>query len=232
MNSTCICLAHRGASGYEPENTLRSFAKAVELGARWVEFDVRVVEGQAIIFHDRTLNRMANCAGVVEKQTTDRIRSLTLPKGEKIPFLTEILTYLQGKASAQIELKGPSSGIVTAECVLQAITQGWLPSSFIVSSFDQDELIAFKKRAPAIPLGLLTYGYPLNCVQIAKKMGVFSVHLHIDSVTERRIQELHAAGLRVFVYTVNDLADIQLMKNMGVDGIFSDFPDRVISSLR
>lgn len=229
MDSRCICLAHRGASGYEPENTLRSFAKAVELGAPWIEFDVRVVEGQAIVFHDRTLNRMANCFGIVERQSAERIRALTLPKGEKIPFLTEALAYLKDKASVQIELKGPGSGVVTAECVVQAATQGWPQSSFLVSSFDQDELLVFKGKAPGIPLGLLTYGYPVNCIQIAKTLGVISVHLHIDSVTEKRIQDLHSEGLKVFVYTVNEPADIQLMKNMGVDGIFSDFPDRVIS---
>jgi glycerophosphoryl diester phosphodiesterase len=226
-----ICLAHRGASGYEPENTLRSFNKALELGARWVEFDVRIVEGHAIVFHDRTLDRMAQTRGVVEKQSLAKIRSLKLPKGETIPLLAEALTCMKGKASAQIELKGPGSGAIVGEMLKQALSDGWSRESLLVSSFDQDELLTFKKCAPEIPLGLLTYGYPLNCVEIARHLGVFSVHLNIDSVRQSRVQELHTAGFKVFVYTVNEPADIESMKGLGVDGIFSDFPDRVLSSL-
>lgn len=229
MTTPPICLAHRGASGYEPENTLRSFTKALELGAPWVEFDVRIVEGQAIVFHDRTLDRMAQCPGVVEKQTLATIRSLLLPKGEKIPLLTETLDLLRGRASAQIELKGPGSGSIVGDVLLQSLSDGWSRESILVSSFDQDELLAFKKKAPEIPLGLLTYGYPLNCIEIAKRLGAYSVHLHIDSVRSSRIQDLHGAGLKVFVYTVNDPADIRSLKGLGVDGIFSDFPDRVLA---
>jgi glycerophosphoryl diester phosphodiesterase len=229
MTSPIICLAHRGACGYEPENTISSFTKALELGAAWIEFDIRIVEGHAIVFHDRTLDRMAGCSGVVEKQTLAMLRSLKLPKGETIPLLSEVLALLKGKASAQVELKGPGSGPIVAQIITDALKNGWQEDSFLVSSFDQNELIAFKERAPQIPLGILPRGYPLNSIEVAKQMGAVSVHLNLDVVTPARVQELHTAGLRVFVYTVNDVEDIRAMKKIGVDGIFSDFPDRVLA---
>jgi glycerophosphoryl diester phosphodiesterase len=197
-----------------------------------MEFDIRVVEGHGIVFHDRTLDRMTGCSGVVEKQTLASLRSLKLPKGERIPLLSEVLDLLKGKASAQIELKGPGSGPVVAAAITDALASGWQRESFLVSSFYNDELVAFKERVPQIPLGILPRGYPQNCIEVAKQLGAVSVHLDINSVKPDRVNELHDAGLRVFVYTVNDLADIRAMKGVGVDGIFSDFPDRVVAVTR
>lgn len=226
MSSRPIYIAHRGASGHEPENTLVSFSRALEFGAPWVEFDVRVVEGEPIVFHDRSLQRMAQLPGIVEKQTLARIRSIKLPKDQSIPLLSEVLELIRGKACAQVELKGISSGVVTALTLLKALEAGWEPSQFLVSSFDHAELLAFRATAPMIPLGLLTYGYPMGCVENAQKIGAVSVHLHLDAVTEARIKQIQAAGLKVFVYTVNDPADMRELSALGVDGIFTDFPDR------
>ncbi len=226
MTSRPIYIAHRGASGHEPENTLLSFARALELGASWVEFDVRVVEGEPIVFHDRSLQRMAQIPGIVERQTLANIRSVKLPKDQSIPLLSEVLHLIRGKACAQVELKGRNSGVVTALTLLQALQNGWDESHFIVSSFDHAEILAFRATAPTIPIGLLTYGYPVSCVENAQKLGAISVHLHLDAVTEERIKQIHAAGLKVFVYTVNDPSDMRELTALGVDGIFTDFPDR------
>jgi glycerophosphoryl diester phosphodiesterase len=225
MFSSFTCFAHRGASGHEPENSLRSFLKALELGAQWIECDVRVVEKTALIFHDRTLQRMTGSAGMFAQKSLAELRSLSLPKGEKIPMLSEALQLLRGKASLQVELKGPQSGAIVANELLRALDQGWDTKSLLVSSFDYEELLAFKKAAPQIPLGLLVYGYPLNCLGIAKRISAISVHLHHDSVTEKRVRTLQKAGYRVFVYTVNDADDVRWLQAIGVDGVFSNFPE-------
>jgi glycerophosphoryl diester phosphodiesterase len=225
MDEQFICFAHRGASGHEPENTLSSFRKALDLGARWIECDARVVENTAIIFHDRTLQRMTGARGVVAKQTLAHIQSLTLPKGERVPLLAELLTQFKDKVSLQIELKGQRTGRVVAHEILQALKGGWDPQSLLVSSYDYEELLEFKQQAPMIPLGLLTYGYPLDCLGIAKRMGVYSVHLHIDTVTEPRVQTLQKAGYKVFVYTVDDPEDIAWLKSIRANGVFSNYPE-------
>jgi glycerophosphoryl diester phosphodiesterase len=230
MEHPLICFAHRGASGYEPENSMRSFRRAVELGAQWIECDVRAVEGRAVVFHDRAIKRMTGEAGLLGSQSLHRIKSLSLPQGEKIPFLSELLQEFKTLACLQIELKGVNSGVIVALELLQALEQGWSTQSLLVSSFDYDELKAFRHTAPSIPVGLLTYGYPLRCAELAREFGAYSVHLNIDSVSAKRVRELHDAGFKVFVYTVNDPYDINLMISLGVDGIFSDFPDRVCLS--
>ena len=224
-----ICLAHRGASGYEPENTLRSFSKALELGARWIEFDLRIVEDELVVFHDRTLSRRAGVPGVVEKQKLSVLRTLDVGKGEKIPFFSEALSLIKGKARAQIELKGPGTGEKTAHYLNNLISMGWAPDTFLVSSFDHEEILDFIKHAPTIPVALLLYGYPLHTSPMAQAIQAYSIHLHLDTVTQKRIGILHEAGFKVFVYTVNDPSDIAVMRRIGVDGVFSDFPDRVIN---
>lgn len=223
-----ICLAHRGASGYEPENTLRSFSRALELGARWIEFDVRVVDEELILFHDRTLTRRAGVGGIVEKQSLQELRKLDVGQGERIPLLSEVMALIKGRCRAQVELKGRGTGVRTGEYLNNLVSMGWAPDTFLVSSFDYEELSEFIRQAPTIPVGLLLYGYPANAIEMAQAVKAYSVHLHLETVTPKRVSALHSHGFKVFVYTVNDPSDIQAMRAIGVDGVFSDFPDRVL----
>jgi len=228
MTRQFICLAHRGASGHEPENSALSFTKALELGASWIELDVRVVESQAIVFHDRNLKRMTGVNGVVSKQRLNDIQALSLPKGLKIPMLRDVLTALKGKASLQIELKGAGTGVVVAEELNAALAVGWRAESLLVSSFDHVELLTFKTLAPKIPRGVLVYGYPLNCIGIARKLGAVSVHIDLDAVSKERISRIQQAGFKVYVYTVDEPSDISMLREWGADGVFSNYPERVL----
>jgi len=228
MTRQFICFAHRGASGHEPENSALSFTKALELGASWIELDVRVVESQAIVFHDRNLKRMTGVNGVVSKQRLNDIQALSLPKGLKIPMLRDVLTALKGKASLQIELKGAGTGVVVAEELNAALAVGWRAESLLVSSFDHAELLTFKTLAPKIPRGVLVYGYPLNCIGIARKLGAVSVHIDLDAVSKERISRIQQAGFKVYVYTVDEPSDISMLREWGADGIFSNYPERVL----
>lgn len=228
MTRSFLCFAHRGASGHEPENSMVSFEKAIELGAQWIELDVRVVESTAIVFHDRTLKRTTGVDGTVSKQTMQRIRSLSLPKGQKIPLLRDVIESVKGRVRLQIELKGAGTGVVVAEELNAAILSGWHPESLLVSSFDHAELLTFKTLASQIPRGVLVYGYPLHCIGIARRLGAVSVHIDIDAVSKDRISRMHQAGLKVYVYTVDDPADIATLREWGADGVFSNFPERVL----
>lgn len=227
-----LCFAHRGASGHEPENTLRSFSKALELGAPWIEFDVRAVENEAIVFHDRTLTRCAKRLGFIDRQSLATVRSYDVGKGERIPLFSEVLALLKGKAKAQVELKGYGSALVAARVIRDALAQGWQAGEFIVSAFDQNELSLFKREIPEIPIGLLVYGYPINVDEWIKTFEPISIHLHIDSVTPQRVAHAHARGLEVYVYTANESRDIETLQDMGIDGIFTNFPERVLGLTR
>lgn len=225
-----IALAHRGASGHEPENTLRAFARALELGAHWVEFDVRVVADEAVIFHDRSLKRCTGKSGVLAHQSLAQIRSYDVGKGERIPLLSEALALLKGRAGAQIELKGPECAAVVAARVREALEEGWQLHDLLVSSFDYDELLAFARILPQVPRAVLLYGYPWNMGKLLQRVRPATVHLHIDSVTPARIQYAQKQGCKVFVYPVDEPADIAWLKGLGVDGIFSNYPERVLTT--
>lgn len=219
--------AHRGASGHEPENTLRSFARALELGATWIELDVRVVEGEAIVFHDRTLSRRTGARGDVERQSLSFIRSLDAGHGERIPLLSEVLNLAHGRCKLQIELKGEGSAPVVAAELSKRLAEGAPSTDFLVSSFQYEEAQRFKSILPQVPAGLLLHGYPRNTLDLARGIGAVSVHLNLDAVTPQRIAELHAAGLKAFVYTVNDPRDLAHVRACGADGVFTDLPGTI-----
>ena len=219
--------AHRGASGLEPENTLRSFRRAIELGLEWIELDVRMVEGTPVVFHDRTLSRRTKTRGVVERQSLSFIRSLDAGLGERIPTLAEVLELVRGRARTQVELKGPGCASAVAQLLGRAIAEGSAPDSFLVSSFDSEQTTLCKRLLPEVPVACLTYGYPRRAAEFAASLSAISFHLNLDAVTSARVRELKDAGLKVFVYTVNSNDDLAFVKNAGVDGVFTDFPDRI-----
>jgi glycerophosphoryl diester phosphodiesterase len=223
-----ICIAHRGASGYVPENTLESFSKALELGSPWVEFDVRVVEGEPIVFHDHSLARMTGVSGTVEDQKLSYVRSLTVAGRHQIPLLSEALALLKSRAVAQIELKGPGSGAATASLLESELQKGWTPDNILVSSFLEAELRHLHSRLPHIPIAVLGREITAKLISLAQEFQALSLNVNFKSVTPDKVDTAHAAGFKVFAYTVNEKVDIQAMHTYGVDGVFTDFPDRVI----
>ena len=223
-----ICIAHRGASGYLPENTLESFSRALELGSRWVEFDVRVVEGEPIVFHDHSLARMTGVSGTIEDQTLSYVRSLTIAGRHAIPLLSETLAILKGRAVAQIELKGPGSGAATANLLESELQRGWRPDDIVVSSFLEPELRHLHARLPHVPVAVLGRDITPKLISLAHEVQALSLNVNFTSVTPEKVDTAHAAGFKVFTYTVNEKSDIQAMHAYGVDGVFTDFPDRVI----
>jgi glycerophosphoryl diester phosphodiesterase len=208
---------------------MSSFRRAIELGAPWIELDVRSVEGTAVVYHDAKLHRLTECKRAISSLSIASLSSLTLPNGEKIPLLREVLSTFRGKVSLQIELKGAGAAEASAGEIFIALQSGWKPSELLVSSFDYEELALFKTLHPSIPVGLLIYGYPLNCIKTAKKFGATSVHINLDAVSEDRVNKLRENGFKVYVYTINDLSDISYLYSLGVDGIFTDYPDRVLT---
>jgi glycerophosphoryl diester phosphodiesterase len=225
-----IVIGHRGAAGHEPENTLRSFSRALSMQVDWVEFDVQGVDGELLVFHDDTLQRTTNGAGLLAAQTFESLRKLDAGQGEQIPTLSEVLDLIDARINVNIEIKGPGIADAVDEIVrqYQFRSPAWR-GRILVSSFDVSQMAALASREHDYSLGVLYSGSIDAALTRAVEFGAFSIHPSLQQVTRELVQKAHAAGLKVLVYTVNEEKDIVAMQTMGVDGVFSDYPDRVIA---
>ena len=220
-------LAHRGARGYAPENTLAAFDKALALGARWIELDVQLHDGQLWVFHDQRLERCTDGKGWLVDHNTAALRALDAGGGQKIPLLHEVLEHLRGRVGLNIELKtADGTAAATATALRQALASGWKAEQFLVSSFHLPELRDFKRRLPEVALGVLLCGVPLNLAEAATDLGAQVVSLDRDFADPALVADAHARGMKVYVFTVNEREDIARFRAAGIDGVFTDFPDR------
>lgn len=222
-------IAHRGASGYEPENTLISFRKALELGADGAEFDVHLSkDGKVVVIHDSLVNRTTNGKGFVSRKTLQELQELDAGNGEKIPTLQEVLDLIKKKMQVHIELKGKNTASPVAAIIEEYVKRKkWEYSDFFVSSFNHAELSAFKKLLPQVKIGALIIGIKIQLDTYKKKLDAYSVNMLYKFARKSVIEEAHEKGLKVFVYTVNNVREMKRMKELGVDGIFTNYPDRM-----
>lgn len=218
-----MLIGHRGACGYEPENTLVSFERAIALGCRWVELDVYAVENKLIVIHDDWLERTTNGSGRVMDASLAYLRSLDAGKGEKIPLLSEVIDKVDHRAGVNIELKGPDTAKPVTDLLDAYCDRGWQRDEFLLSSFDHDELA---KADPRYRRGAL-FNRKANYFTVADKLNAWSVNLSRKLVTPSLVERAHERGLKVLVYTVNDPKEMLEMQQMGIDGIFTDYPDRM-----
>jgi glycerophosphoryl diester phosphodiesterase len=221
-----IVFAHRGASGHEPENTLRSFKKALELGASWIEIDVYAVENELVVIHDDRLERTTNGTGLVMKRSLQYLRSLDAGKGERIPLLRELFELIGACAGINVELKGPHTAKPLARLIGELLADRTLTrDQLLVSSFDHRELRKFRKLMPEIRIGALIDRLPLFYARFAEKLGAWSVNVSSEYINRRFVDDAHQRGLKVYVYTVNDRETLLRMRALGVNGVFTNYPE-------
>lgn len=220
------CFAHRGASGHAPENTLMAVQQALALGAHWVEVDVYLSHGELVVIHDRRLERTTSGTGDVTRRELSYIRSLDAGRGEKIPLLREVMAAVAGRAGINVELKGAGTAPAVVALIQEFVVRKKIGyDRVLVSSFDHYQLLEVKKRDPRIPVGALMAGIPLGYARFAERIDAVSVHLHREYVNREFVADAHRRGLHVFVYTVNLAEEIQRLRQLGVDGVFTDFPE-------
>jgi len=223
-----LCIGHRGAMGHAPENTLASFQKALDLGAPCVELDVYNVDGKLMVFHDDRLERTTNGSGYLLDQNFDYLRSLDAGNGENIPTLREVFQEIDLRAGVNIELKGPDTARPVVEFISALRKHGWSDNLILVSSFNHRELAEVRRIDSRIRLGAMIVGLPVDDAAFAAVLGAYSVHLSLEFVDRRVVDDAHSRGLRVFVFTVNHPDDICKMEELGVDGVFTNYPERVL----
>lgn len=216
-------IGHRGASALEPENTLRSFARAVEEGVDGVEFDIHLLDGRLLVLHDETLDRTSNGSGSAYTQSYEALRNLDFGAGQQIPRLDEAIASIPEELLVNIELKGKRTGSATA------VTLGnHTRRRFMVSSFRFAELQAFAEKMTSstnVDLAYLRLELGETTIREANQIGATAINLADWAVNEEVIARAAQAGLKVYVYTVNDLGRTQALRRMGAAGVFTDAPN-------
>lgn len=223
-------IAHRGASGYEPENTIRAFKKAFEMGTDAFGIDVHVcVSGEVVVIHDDTIDRTTNGFGKISEMNLLALRDFDAGKGERIPTLQETLEFVNKRAKMDIELKEEGCAAPTRAVIRHFLdSEGWNREDFFISSFLRSELEAYRALDPSALLSVLSNWASDDVIEFAEKIGAYSMNINFLSLDADAVKRMREKGFKVFTWTVNEKDDIEKMKSIGVDGIFSNFPDRVL----
>jgi len=225
-------IAHRGASGYKPENTLAAFQTAIDLQADAIELDVQVCKsGEVVVFHDRRLKRITGAKGKIKKRKLAELRKLDAGDGEHIPTLKEVLDLCDAGINVNIEIKSKRAAMSTAMIVRNSIRTGhWKNENFFVSSFYNRELRRFHEICPEIPIGILYKRKPKKLKKRVKLFKPIAVHLNVRFIKKEWIDMAHKYNLKVYVWSVDDPEVAALLIADGVDGFFSNYPDRLIKA--
>jgi len=222
---TMLIFAHRGASGTEPENTLRAITAAIAANADGIEIDLHQVAGKIVIIHDRWLQRTTSGQGQVSDYSVSHLRGLDAGKGELIPTLDEVLALVAGKCIINLELKAVTDLALLLRYIDDAIASTALTiNDIILSSFDHRLLHQLHQQHPEFKLGALTASYPLTYAQFAEQLNATSINCDINFIDQALVDDAHQRGLKVMVYTVNEEVDILAMAALKVDGIFTNYP--------
>lgn len=222
-----LIIGHRGAAGLEPENTLRSFARAIAIGVDAIELDVYCVDGELVVIHDDTLERTTNGRGDVLTTSFAALRRLDAGLGEHIPTLPEVLQLVGDRVTVNIELKGKGTAAPVARCVAEHPG-----ADTLISSFDHGELTRFRRHAPQARVAPLFHRASSRMFEIAEALQAWSINLSVQLANTDRLRSIADHGYRALVYTVNDPQVAQTVQASGASGIFTDFPDRMLALRR
>lgn len=224
-----IIIGHRGAMGHETENTLASIQKAMDLGVDMIEIDVfKIKSGEIVVFHDETVDRLTNGPGKIEGYNFIDLRKLKVDGGHKIPMLQDVLKLIDNKVALNIELKGDKTADKVNHIMNYYIEKhGWTPENFIISSFKWDELRDMRKLNPNVKIAVLTEENPVEAIPVAKELNAVAINPYFKNLDLETANKIREAGLKIYVWTVNEDYDIDAMKRIGVDGIITNYPERI-----
>jgi glycerophosphoryl diester phosphodiesterase len=216
-------IGHRGAKGYEAENTLISFEKAIDLNADGIELDVHLSsDGEIMVIHDETIDRTTNGKGFVKNFTSSQLKEFG------IPTLIEVLELAKQNCFINIELKGIGTTKPVVDLISHYILEKtWNYTDLLISSFDWKMLEEVQLLNPKIRIGVLTEESVSAALAFAKKIKAFSIHPDYRLLTKDNVALMQENGFEVYPWTVNSIEDIQKIKAFNINGIISDFLDRI-----
>ena len=208
-------IGHRGAAGHERENTRRSFLRALDLKVDLIETDLReTADGAIVLCHDAWID-----GHEVRASTLADLRTID----EEMAMLQDLLEVANGRCGLMLELK--VAGL--AERTMATVVAAGFPGPLIYASFHHDELLNLRRLQPDARTLALIHAAPVDRARFAIDAQATHAGINIEFANAAFVTALQDAGLQVFVYTVNEPADIAVMKGLGVEGIISDYPDRV-----
>lgn len=227
--SKMLKIAHRGARGYEPENTLQAFQKAIEMKADGIELDVHLSsDGHLIVIHDETIDRTTNGKGFVNNLSLQKLKDFRIENKHQVPTLSEVLDLVNQQCFINIELKGIGTADAVATLIELYISEkNWSYDSFLVSSFDWEFLKQIDSLNPKISIGVLTETDIESAITFAKEIKAKAIHPDYHLLNKENTRQIQEIGFQVFPWTVNKKEDIAKIKTYNVNGIISDFTDRI-----
>ena len=230
-----IRIAHRGASGNAPENTLAAFKKALEIGVDAVELDLHgTADGEIVVIHDATLDRTTDLQGHINETPLETIRGAdagewfdTEFSGEPVPTLAEALTCIGKETIAVLEIKDP----LIAEAVVSKIHETESLDTTVIISFHTGVLQTIRTLEPRIATGWLIGGFntPVRSVTLCQQLGELGsslLNVNHELITAEFAYEIRRRGIALWCWTVDDIARMREMKARGVQGITSNYPER------
>ena len=235
-----LIIAHRGASGHAPENTLAAFRKAVALGVSFIETDLHLSrDAHFVALHDDTVDRTTNGKGSVHELTLAELRRLDAGTwfgseftGERIPTLEEILEFAKkNDVVFYLEIK-PYASWGGEHALIGALRESGEIARTVVISFDPSILTAVRKIEPMLMTGLLYDGQLDHPLDKAVEIGARQIAVRGDLVTPSLLSEARKKDLQIVCWTVNHSAHMRLLMLAGVDGIMSDDPERLVAAAK
>lgn len=212
-------IGHRGAKGHLPENTLASFEKAIAFGVDMIELDVRLSSDKIpMVIHDETIDRTTSKTGLVTDYSAKELQALG------IPALIDVFKLVDNRCEINVEIKTFSA----TQAVLNLIAKSTFDQSkILISSFDWNALQEVRFHDEDIRIGVLTETDLDLAIAFAKFIKAYSINPYYHLLTAENVQKIKEKGFKVFPWTINEPEDITFVKSLEVDGIITDFPERL-----
>ena len=234
--------AHRGASGYVPENTMEAFELAVRQNADGIELDVQISEdGRLVVMHDETIDRVTNGKGAVREYTVEQLKELQVQTPDtkqgiyRIPLLEEVLDLMK-KTDMRVNIELKNSIYLyqqMEEKVLELVKEMQMEDQVIYSSFNHYSLQKIRALAPDALTGLLFGDGLVHPAAYAKGLGVTALHPAVYHLQYPDfVKECRDAGLCMHVWTVNLPEHMEMVKEAGAEAVITNYPDRALKICR